>query len=94
MHQDSQLCQQYVQAWHRGLSFVCVMMQIRGLQAQLADARQEQKAQAADKAALQARLQAANDKSAAQDAEKGKLQASGALLLPAMLPLHNALHCF
>ncbi len=52
------------------------MMQIRGLQAQLADARQEQKEQAADKAALQARLQAANDKSAAQDAEKGKLQAS------------------
>ncbi len=69
-------------------------MQIRGLQAQLADARQEQKEQAADKAALQARLQAANDKSAAQDAEKGKLQASGLLLFPAMLLMHNALHCF
>ncbi|KAA6427824.1 MAG: kinesin [Trebouxia sp. A1-2] len=49
---------------------------IRSLQAQLADSRQEQKKQAADKAALQARLQAANDKSAAQDVEKGKLQAS------------------
>ncbi len=71
------------------------MMQIRGLQAQLADARQEQKEQAADKAALQARLQAANDKSAAQDTEKGKLQASPQVLLfPAMLPLLNALHCF
>ncbi len=58
------------------------MMQIRGLQAQLADARQEQKEQAADKAALQARLQAANDKSAAQDTEKGKLQASGVLACP------------
>ncbi len=76
------------------MSFGCVVMQIRGLQAQLADARQEQKEQAADKAALQARLQAANDKSTAQDAEKGKLQASGALLFPAMLPMRNALHCF
>jgi len=64
------------------LSFGYVMMQIRGLQAQLADARQEQKEQAADKAALQARLQAANDKSAAQDTEKGKLQASGVLACP------------
>lgn len=70
------------------------MMQIRSLQAQLADSRQEQKKQAADKAALQARLQAANDKSAAQDVEKGKLQASTVLLYPAMLSLHNALHCF
>lgn len=62
------------------------MTQIRGLQAQLADARQKQKEQAADKAALQARLQAANDKSAAQDAEKGKLQASGALLFSLCCP--------
>lgn len=52
------------------------MVQIRGLQAQLADARQEQKQQAADRAALQARLESANTNAAAQDTEKSKLQAS------------------
>ena len=51
-----------------------MVVQIRGLQAQLADARQEQKEQAADTAAVQARLEAANVKSAAQDVETGKLQ--------------------
>ena len=50
---------------------------MRGLQAQLADARQEQKEQAADTAAVQARLEAANVKSAAQDVETGKLQVRG-----------------
>ena len=49
-------------------------LQVRGLQAQLADARQQQKEQAADKAALQARLQAANDQATAHDAESSKLQ--------------------
>ncbi|KAL3149265.1 hypothetical protein ABBQ32_002082 [Trebouxia sp. C0010 RCD-2024] len=47
---------------------------LQGLQAQLADARQQQKEQAADKAALQARLQAANDQATAKDAETSKLQ--------------------
>lgn len=51
-------------------------MQVRGLQAQLADARQQQKEQNVDKAALQARLQAANDQATAHDAEKSKLQVS------------------
>ena len=46
------------------MSFGYVVVQIRGLQAQLADARQEQKEQAADKEAVQARLEAANVKSA------------------------------
>lgn len=49
-------------------------LQLRGLQAQLADARQQQKEQAADKAGLQARLQAANDQATAHDAENSKLQ--------------------
>lgn len=57
--------------------FGYVVVQMRGLQAQLADARQEQKEQAADTAAVQARLEAANVKSAAQDVETGKLQVRG-----------------
>lgn len=52
-------------------------LQLRGLQAQLADARQQQKEQAADKAALQARLQAANNQASAHDAETDKLQVGG-----------------
>ena len=51
-------------------------VQVRGLQAQLADARQQHKEQTADKAALQARLQAANDQATAHDAQKTKLQVS------------------
>ena len=64
--------------WHQLRAiFGYVVMQIRGLQAQLADARQEQKEQEADKSAVQARLEAANVKSAAQDEETGKLQVRG-----------------
>lgn len=76
-------------------------MQIRGLQAQLADARQEQKEQAADKAALQTRLEAANEKATAQDADKSKyasrpataqacLQQTDLLLLAAMSGLDQS----
>ena len=52
-------------------------LQLQGLQAQLADARQQQKEQAADKAALQARLQAANNQATAHGAETSKLQVGG-----------------
>lgn len=65
--------------WSVGLAgkySLVAWLQLRGLQAQLADARQQQKEQAADKAALQARLQAANNQAIAHDAETSKLQVS------------------
>ena len=65
-------------------------MQMRGLQAQLADARQQQKVQAAEQAALQARLQAANDQATAHDADKTKLQVS---CCQCCVLTTNNLHC-
>lgn len=68
---------------------VLPLLQLRALQAQLADARQQQKEQAADKAALQARLQAANNQATAHDAENGKLQVSR--LCSSTLSFHRSL---
>lgn len=58
----------------RNCDSLAAWLQVRGLQAQLADARQQQKEQASDKAALQARLQAANNQATAHDADNSKLQ--------------------
>ena len=53
---------------------MCVCVQVRGLQAQLADAKQAVQDQTSQATALQARLDAANDNAAKQQQEHSKLQ--------------------